>query len=388
MTNPRTYSLKSNTIDQHAFDADAVAIVQKLQENGFEAYLVGGCVRDVLCGYQPKDFDIATNARPEQVRKIFRSTLVIGKRFRLAHVRVRAKVFEVATFRAGAPDEEGLITADNRWGTIEEDAFRRDFTINALYYDPTEQTILDYVGGYDAIQHKQLTTIGDPMTRFRQDPVRMLRLIKFMARFGFYPDSATWEALVDDPSLLQQSAPPRVLEEMLRMLESGRATLFFRLMYTAGLLDAIFPRLVQPWKKEQLLPWDGLESVDALRQRYPTKIPPRSALLATLLYPPFAEKLQHIRTENKRTPYLYEVAQAASETVAVFKQGNYRIPKKLLTTTHFVLQSQYRFGTKKKSPKFCRHNDFLDALAFLRIRTHHNKKLVSYYNHWLTQYRA
>ena len=181
---PKIYSIDEHRLPHEKIDDQAYYVIMKLRNNGHKAYLVGGGVRDLLINVRPKDFDISTSATPEEVKKCFRNCILIGRRFRLAHVRFGKKIIEVATFRAGETENIDLIVRDNIWGTEEEDVLRRDFTINGLFYDPENHTIIDYVNGYEDIEKKIIRTIGNPSVRFKQDPVRMIRLLKFYARFG------------------------------------------------------------------------------------------------------------------------------------------------------------------------------------------------------------
>ena len=217
---PKIYPEDAHHIKQDHVDRDALEVLFRLKQHGHTAYLVGGGVRDLLLKKIPKDFDISTSAKPEEIKQIFqRRCLLIGKRFRLAHVRCGNKVLEVSTFRTGDTEGSSLIVRDNIWGTPEEDVLRRDFTINALFYDPTTHTVLDYIGGYPDLQHKLLRTIGDPIARFKQDPVRMLRLLKFQARFGFSIDPKSERATHICKEEILKSAPARILEEIFKMLE-------------------------------------------------------------------------------------------------------------------------------------------------------------------------
>ena len=192
-------------------------------------------MRDLLLDKKPKDFDISTSAEPEEIKQLFRSCILIGRRFRLAHIRFGKKILEVSTFRSGDAENDELILRDNKWGTPEQDVLRRDFTINGLFYDPSTQTIIDYVGGYPDLQKKVLRTIGQPFIRFRQDPVRMLRLIKFQARFGFDVDSAARIALLECRQEIVKSSSARIQEELLRMLESGASEPFSASWQNMGL---------------------------------------------------------------------------------------------------------------------------------------------------------
>lgn len=230
-------------------DEDAARVVKRLERAGHEAYLVGGCVRDLLLDGTPKDFDVATSARPEDVRALFRNCRVIGRRFRLAHVLFSGgKVIEVATFRkkpaeVDEDDSELLIRNDNAFGDAHEDALRRDFTINALFYDLTHHQVLDWCGGMQHINERVIQTIGDPVVRFREDPVRMLRVIKFAARLdlGIAPD--VHDALVVTRDELTKAAKPRVFEELMRLLRGGAGARSLWLLWEMGILSLLLPEL-------------------------------------------------------------------------------------------------------------------------------------------------
>ena len=234
-------------------DADALKVIARLRHMHHQAYLVGGCVRDTLLGATPKDFDLATDAHPGEVRAIFRNCRLIGRRFRLAHVYFRGgKVIEVATFRKNPTDvaedvAEGdgdlLITRDNVFGTAEEDAVRRDFTVNGLFYDPATGEVIDYVGGRADLEAHRIATIGDPEIRMREDPVRALRAVRFAARLGFTIAPDTFEAMRRTSAELARCAPARVLEEIFKLLRCGRSARAFELLRAAGALQVVLPAL-------------------------------------------------------------------------------------------------------------------------------------------------
>ena len=243
-------------LHEDRIDADAAKVVRRLERAGYQAYLVGGCVRDLLLDGTPKDFDVATSARPEDVRQIFRNCRIIGRRFRLAHVLFGGgKVIEVATFRRNpvteVPEEDVateadidlLIRSDNVFGDAHEDALRRDFTINALFYDVDRRQILDWCGGMDDITRRTIHTIGDPITRFREDPVRILRAVKFAARLdlGIQPD--VYDAMVSCRELLARAARPRIFEEILRLLRGGAAHRSMWLLWETGAMAILLPEL-------------------------------------------------------------------------------------------------------------------------------------------------
>jgi poly(A) polymerase len=242
-------SRSGHSISRRNIDADAIKVLYRLYRAGHTAYLVGGGVRDLLLGRRPKDFDIVTSARPAQVKRLFRNCRLIGRRFRLAHLHYPdGKIIELSTFRAHpdlesrGPETESqdlLVVDDNRFGSPRQDAERRDFTINSLFYDIAGFSLIDYVGGLEDIHAQMVRTIGDPMQRFQEDPVRMVRAIKFSARLGFAIEAETWRAMVRLAPMIVRSAPARVSEELGRLLDEGAAARSLELMDESGLLEAM-----------------------------------------------------------------------------------------------------------------------------------------------------
>jgi poly(A) polymerase len=230
-------------VSRKDIDADALKVLYRLKNHGFLAYLVGGGVRDLLLSRKPKDFDIGTSAHPQQVKKLFRNCFVIGRRFRLCHIRFGRKVVEVSTFRRQAPADEGdpLIRRDNTFGSPEEDAFRRDFTVNALFYDIATFSVIDYVGGLKDVQDRVIRTIGDPDVRLREDPVRMLRAVALAARLGFTIDRDTAEAIRALRGEIVKSSPARILDELYKILRQGQSRRTFQMLHDHGLLAYILP---------------------------------------------------------------------------------------------------------------------------------------------------
>ena len=248
-------------MDEHLFRPEdispaAIRVVETLNQGGYEAYLVGGCVRDSLIGKIPKDFDVATNAHPEEIKALFRNCRLIGRRFRLAHVRFGREVIEVATFRGNhdnsddndqtqsAQSDAGLLLRDNVFGSLDEDAIRRDFTINALYYRHSDHSILDFVGGWEDIQQRQLRLIGDPEKRYREDPVRMLRAIRFAAKLDFTLTEEIERPIREHAELLGHIPPARLFEEVLKLFLSGEASNVWRLLNHYHLAQWLFPASV------------------------------------------------------------------------------------------------------------------------------------------------
>ena len=244
------------TRDQHVISRaqisdKALSVLYRLKNAGYGAYLVGGGVRDLSLGREPKDFDVATDATPDEVKALFRNCRLIGRRFRLAHVHWGPEIIEVATFRAMTPDadsgdkdhvvEDGLVLRDNVYGTIEEDALRRDFTINALYYNIADFSVVDYAGGMADLQAGRLRLIGDPAVRYREDPVRMLRAVRFAAKLGFTIDSATAAPIPRMADLLDDIPPARLFDEVLKLFMAGQGVETFEALRHHGLFRYLFP---------------------------------------------------------------------------------------------------------------------------------------------------
>ena len=282
-------------IAEELLDADAVRVVRRLRRSGFAAYLVGGCVRDLLLGMRPKDFDIATSAHPQQVKDTFRNCRLIGRRFRLAHVYFRAgKVIEVATFRANPLDEvdagklpeDLLIRHDNVFGTAEEDARRRDFTINGLFYDLDDGKVVDHVGGKDDLRLRRVRTIGNPDVRMREDPVRILRAIRFAAKCGLSFEPETMAAMQTHAPEIPRCAPPRVLEELLKLARSGAARRCLELLRSVGALRVLLPPVAAVFDADEAAFERQLKALAALDAHVKNdEVPSDTVLLATLLLP-------------------------------------------------------------------------------------------------------
>ena len=247
-TKPVILGPSEHGIDPKLLSPNAVRVTHTLQEAGFKAFVVGGAVRDLLLGVKPKDFDVATNATPEQVKHLFRRAFIIGKRFQIVHVMFGQELIEVTTFRGAsaesAPkDEHGRVLRDNTFGEQHEDAVRRDFSINAMYYDPASQTVLDYHNGIADIRNKTLRIIGVPEARYREDPVRLLRVVRFAAKLGFTIDPATRAPIQVMAPLIDNVPAARVFDEMLKLLMSGHALACLQQLRKEGLHHGLLPLL-------------------------------------------------------------------------------------------------------------------------------------------------
>ncbi len=386
--NLRIYSSEEHHIRNELIDPNALAVLKRLHEGGFIAYLVGGSVRDLLMRRRPKDFDISTSARPEEIKHLFRNCILIGRRFRLAHIRFGKQVIEVSTFRAGDPVEEDLIVQDNLWGTPEEDVLRRDFTFNGLFYDPLDHRIIDYVGGFEDLKQHLLRCIGEPVLRFKQDPVRMIRMQKFRARFGFQVDPATSEALYQCRYEITKSSPARVLEEIFRMLESGASEPFFRLMYESEILKILFPAL-HPYFGQEIGEsiFAYLKASDALNHQGHHAPLDRSILATSLLFPILDHEVKIRFLEQGKTPHVGEIMELADTLIHDLLFAAYsHFPRRIRLGMHFILHMQYRLTPldKRKRPRsrLIRQKGFSLALAFLKLRTLIEPSLFKAYDQW------
>lgn len=389
----QVYPFEQHQLDIQKIDEHALYILQKLRDAGFIAYLVGGGVRDLLLDRRPKDYDISTSASPEEIRKLFRNSILIGKRFRLAHIRFGHKIFEVSTFRSGDTETDALILRDNNWGTPEEDALRRDFTINGLFYDAATQTIIDYVGGYADIRKKYLRTIGLPYLRFKQDPVRMLRLIKFQARFGLEIDPEARIALLECRGEILKSSPARILEELLRMLESGAAHSFFKLMTEHGLLQLMMPTLTHAMESSEGGEiFSYLEEVDTTFQEPGTPPLGRPVLLACLLYPILQKRIQDRFIDRGRHPHLGEIYDESHDLIHEVFHPFFLLPRRLKVTAGAILTAQYRLTPieKRKSTRLRVPSDpdFGFAIHFLEVRASLEPGLQTTLEEWQSVYQS
>lgn len=386
---PKIYFQADHGIDPVFVDADAIYVITKLREAGFLAYLVGGSVRDLLVKRTPKDFDISTSAQPEQIKRIFqRRCILIGRRFRLAHIRFGHKILEVSTFRSGENDSD-LIVQDNEWGSPQEDVLRRDFTINGLFYDPATQTVIDYVDGWEDVRKGVLRTIGEPQVRFRQDPVRMIRLVKFQARFNFLVDPDTHNALRICRQEIVKSSPARLLEEILRMLESGAAASFFRIMIESHLLEQLFPSLntflTSPAGERS---YRFLDAIDKLHCHTSRPLD-RSLLTAALLYPIVEDSIKKELLRSDIIPHIGEITLLTNSLIKEFVIASFsHFPRRLTALAASIVAMQYRLtplsGRKHHRPKLMRSKEFDLAMEFFYVRTLVDHTFIEEYQAWLS----
>lgn len=370
---PKRYPKASHNISRRRISPNALRVLARLHRAGFEACLVGGCVRDLLLGYEPKDFDVVTDARPEEVKRIFRNCRLIGRRFRLAHVIFGEEIIEVATFRAlssGITTEEGVILRDNLYGTMEEDAWRRDFTVNALYYDYRDQAVVDYVGGLEDLRQGILRVIGEPEVRYREDPVRMLRAIRFKAKLGLNFEPMTEAPIPEMAHLLELIPPARLYDETLKLFLSPHAVQTFELMRHYRLFEAMFP-LTDAVLAEEEDHFPHTFLVKALENTEKRIIEEKPTtpyfLFAALLWEPVRARARQLEAQGENA--IPALEQAASQVV---QEQSWRvaIPKRIVLPMREVWTLQPRFLKRsgKRPFRLLSHPRFRAAYDFLQLR--------------------
>jgi poly(A) polymerase len=374
----RIFPREQHTISRKNISKAALRVLYRLNEAGYNAYLVGGAVRDLLLGGHPKDFDVATNATPDEVKKLFRNCRLIGRRFRLAHVVYGNEIIEVATFR-GTSEEEGVegdrhivdgrIVRDNVWGSIEEDAIRRDFRVNAMYYDISDFSVRDYVGGMQDLQDRVLHLIGDPDTRYREDPVRMLRAARLAAKLDFRIDPTGSAPFAELGPLLSSVAPARLFDESLKMFLAGHGRKSFRMLEECGLLKYMFPATARALKRGDValrsLIERGLENTDARVVEGKSVTP--AFLFAVLLWGGVRDLAHTWITHGKDANEAW--ARAAVHVVAEQCQ-RVAIPRRFTITMEEIWSLQPRFEQiqRKKVFRLLAHPRFRAAFDFLLLR--------------------
>ena len=349
----------------------AISIVKDLHKNNFQAYLVGGCVRDLLCGINPKDFDIATDATPEQIRKIFRASRIIGKRFKLVHVFNRSELIEVATFRSGnngfndgnlVTDQSGKIIRDNVWGTLEEDTYRRDFTINALYYCPITGKIEDHNKGLKHIHNKEIVSIGDPDLRFEEDPVRSLRAIRFCTKLNFKINNNIKEAIYKKGHLLSSVSNARLFDEFCKIFLNGMAEKNFNKLVSFGLNKYLVSTNLNGCEFSNQLIIEALRNTDNRIKNNQSVTP--GFLIAALLWPQLIKKSLKGNEINLKKFF------RSMDSILRNQQKITAIPRKFHTYIKdiWVLQLKLHSRIGRQPYKTLKHPRFRAAYDFLLVR--------------------
>ena len=389
-------------ISRNDISKNAIKVLYRLHNSGFEAYLVGGCIRDILLGLEPKDFDVTTNATPEQIKSLFRNCRLIGRRFRLAHIVFGREVIEVATFRGhhgdspqeenkknrtADQDEHGQLVRDNVYGSIEEDAERRDFTTNALYYNIADFAIYDFAKGVDDINAGILRMIGDPEVRYREDPVRMLRAVRFATKLNMQMDKSVSGPLKELAPLLTNIPPARLFDEFLKMFMSGKAEANFLMMTEFGLFQQLFPMLKDYLADEQAPPYQMmLKSFKDTDKRIAEeqRVTP-AYLIAVLLWWPLQARREQLENEGGLPPM--DALNVASADVIHRQSQRVSLPKRFTLPARDIWQLQRRLKVTKgaRAIKVLEHKRFRAAYDFLLLRSHAepgDRQLADLGEHW------
>lgn len=374
-----------HSISRSHISTNALRVLYRLKEGGYQAFLVGGAVRDLLLGRRPKDFDIATNAHPEQVKQLFRNCRLIGRRFHLAHVRFGMEIVEVATFRAAHTpidedngvdevghrvlDSSGRILRDNLYGTIEEDVWRRDFTANALYYNIADFSVWDYVGGVNDARDRILRLIGDPRTRYREDPVRMLRAVRFAAKLGFTLHADTAAPVPELARMLDSVPAARLFDEVNKIFLAGCGERALELLIEYELLEPLFPSLAHALTQDQSssagrLVRLGLQSTDQRVQNDKPVTP--TFLYAVLLWP----AIHRAVTQRGESMDDAQALQAACDHVVLKQQARVSIPRRFTAPLRELVGLQARFGKRegRRALRLPTHPRFRAAYDFMLLR--------------------
>lgn len=375
---PRIIPREAHTISRKHISNSALKVLYRLNEEGHQACLVGGAVRDLLLGLQPKDFDVATDATPEQVKALFRNCRLIGRRFRLAHVVFGREIIEVATFRAASDDgsgdrqvhDGGRVLRDNVYGSIEDDAIRRDFTANALYYDIADFSVRDDVGGFEDVQQRRLRLIGDPDMRYREDPVRMLRAVRLAAKLGFEIEPATAEPIARLAPLLHEAAPARLFEECLKLFLSGHGEASFLGLERHGLLPVLLPDTARALasnasgaQRRMLLA--GLRATDERVAADESASP--AFLFALLLWPAFCHAWVKLQAQGVHAA---EAQRRAADRVTLQQVRTIALPRRFSMPMQEIWLMQPRFSQRKRVARWLSHPRFRAAYDFLLLRRH------------------
>lgn len=383
MKNPRSPVVIPNAehpISRDQINASALKVLNGLKAAGYASFLVGGCVRDLMLGREPKDFDVVTDARPEEVRELFRNSRLIGRRFQLVHVRFGREIIEVATFRAAPVEagedsshqlsDEGRILRDNVFGNQEEDALRRDFTVNALYFDAADFSIVDYVDGAEDLKQGVLRVIGDPVQRYREDPVRLLRAVRFAAKLGFRLSGDAEKPIYEVAPQLDEVPPARRFEELLKLFHGGTAVETFELLRHYRLFQYLFPLTEISLSQEQdgfplaLIPRALANTDDRINNNKPVT---PAFLLAVMLWYPMKHKAEEMMANGMSS---HEASQFAGQWVIQQQSQATSVPRRFSTPMREIWNLQPRLERRagKRAFRLLEHPRFRAAYDFLMLR--------------------
>lgn len=393
--------IQGHSINARQICPNALQVVSVLQDNSFQAYLVGGCIRDLLLGINPKDFDVATNAKPHEIRALFKRSRIVGRRFQIVHVPFGRDIIEVTTFRSNSPDKKtssqakrylkqstsGVLTRDNVFGSIKEDAQRRDLTINALYYDPISGELDDFCQGLEDLKQRKIRIIGDPVQRYREDPVRLLRVVRFTAKLGFDIEPSTKKPIADMAQNLSHVSAPRMFDETLKLFMSGHGLAIFKLLREFNLFAVIIPQTSRIIKKGDSFSTNLIEQAfknTDLRISQSQRVTP-AFIYAALLWP----SVQHLATGLQSSGHSATVAlnKAANEVIAN-QIAITAIPRRFTTAMREIWSLQLSLPRRsgQRAKRVSEHPRFRAAYDFVLLREQAGEDLNGL-GQWWTQYQ-
>ena len=387
-TQPETIPFKRHGIQAESLSRGARQVCQTLQAKGYQAYVVGGAVRDLLLGVKPKDFDVATDADPEEVHKLFRRSRLIGRRFKIVHVMFGEETVEVSTFRAGTggeADEHGRVLRDNVFGNREQDAARRDFTCNAMYFDPAELTVFDYHRGYKDVQAKTVRIIGDARLRYREDPVRMLRAVRFAAKLGFHIHAQTSAPIRELAPLLENVPAARMFDEMQKLLLSGHAVACLKRLRSEGLHHGVLPMLdviLEQPMGERFVMLALAQTDDRVREERPVS---PAFLFASLLWHEVLASWNGAKTRGERPiPALHD----AMDNVLALQTDKLAIPRRFTAMMKeiWILQPRFEQRSGRRPHALLAQERFRAAYDFLELRAQ-SGEVPSELAEWWTEFQ-
>ncbi|OGT46922.1 MAG: hypothetical protein A3E82_02625 [Gammaproteobacteria bacterium RIFCSPHIGHO2_12_FULL_38_11] len=384
----------NHSISRAAISPNALKVLYRLKEEGYDALLVGGGVRDILLGRLPKDFDVATNAHPEKIRKIFRNSRIIGRRFRLVHVFFPDEIIEVSTFRANTTEDTDevrsnqtkMIASDNTFGTIEEDAWRRDFTVNALYYNINDFSVVDYTQGLPDLSKKLIRIIGDPSQRYHEDPVRLLRALRFAAKLNFNLEEKTQSALLKLPHLLQHVPASRLFDEILKLFFDGNARVTYLKLQEYGYFHVLFPsvaRIISAHNNKISEKFIAL-AMSTTDERFLSGQSVNPAfLLAVMLWPVLSNEFIHIK--NKKTKFYSRLHHLIDEVILT-QVKVIMIPKRMqfIMRDIWILQFYLEAQRPSRIESVFQHRYFRAAIDFMELRVQSGEIFPEKFNWWHT----
>ena len=381
--NPEIFSANKFNFETDSLSKNALSVISRLHKKKFKAYIVGGGIRDLIEGIIPKDFDIVTDCEPKQIRKLFKNSRIIGRRFKLVHITFPNEVIEVTTFRSGEDpksdsiqiNDKGRIIRDNKWGTQEEDALRRDLTINSIYYDPFSEEIVDYTGGIKDLENKKIKLIGDAEKRIVEDPVRILRVIRFAAKLNFEIDLEIKNAITKHKNQLLEMSSARIYEEIIKMFLTGHAQKTYQLLQEYDLFDLLFPHIENSKEDFNEFYENAFKNTDQRIEE--NKKLNTGFLFATLLWPKIYLK-SGISERIKYKSFYRNIASVLQK-----QQNITAIPRRYSSFIRDIWMNQIRFKKmSKKSINFTNNMRFRASYDFLLLRNSLEKNLETVINWW------